>query len=504
MAICLIIPVLATLALIIYGCVVGGRAWQAAHQVQGEPAQVLRYLALNLCEPVVGTPLVLMTLALLGGWPDAIHFPLNMLICWPMVVLLIPAFGRQMRDARYQHIVERATHLGAARIVCNMLCFALIRATESPNAWSLLATALVMLLPLASLGVLWHTIQWSRQTISTIAPTYPLPSGQQPALNTARPTHARPAALPASGLQSMEQMAPCPECAILIPHDAAICPHCGLVFTSHLPAELHDLPRFTILRPLREGGMSQTYLARDRAIGNCCVIKVANASDARQCLEREALLLRDLRHSGVVPFVGWYPDAALPFAALAYLPGLSLDQMLTLGPISLDRALHYTRVVAETLCYLASRPAIIVHCDLKPGNLIVNPTTDSVVLVDFGSAIEMRSNQPMAAAPGLHHYSTPGYAPPELYRGQPTPRSDVYGLAATLYHLATGDDPSNHPLTFPALNALPGDISAALRQALAHDPAQRPTPFIFRDTLRHLSGRSQFVRQSSAVIAQRS
>jgi serine/threonine protein kinase len=123
-----------------------------------------------------------------------------------------------------------------------------------------------------------------------------------------------------------------------------------------------------------------------------------------------------------------------------------------------------------------------VHCDIKPGNLIAPENGTPAVLVDFGSAIILDSdtrtpeNRP-------ERYGTPGYAAPEQYQHQATGQSDVYGLAATLYHLLTGDDPTKHPLAFPALWRIPTDLTAILTPALERDPTLRPTPIDFSNVL---------------------
>ena len=79
-----------------------------------------------------------------------------------------------------------------------------------------------------------------------------------------------------------------------------------------------------------------------------------------------------------------------------------------------------------------------------------------------------------------------GYAPPEQYQGQSEPRSDVYALASTLYHLATDDDPRGHPFTFPRLPALAQGLWAALDAALQQDVHRRPTAAQLRGQLEAL------------------
>jgi hypothetical protein len=82
-------------------------------------------------------------------------------------------------------------------------------------------------------------------------------------------------------------------------------------------------------------------------------------------------------------------------------------------------------------------------------------------------------------------YGTVGYAPPEQYGDKPKtePRSDVYALGATLYRLLTNDDPSNHPLKFPQLPALPANIQHVLQRALENDVKRRITAREMREML---------------------
>jgi predicted Ser/Thr protein kinase len=482
--ICLGIPALLLLALIIYGCVVGARAFQAARKVGGEHAEALRALALNLWEPVVGTPLVLLTMSVasqfradLGALPSA-------LIVWPMLALLIPARSYWMAHPTYRAAVRRTLWLGAARLAANMASFSALGPLGSEGLPQALAVVALFVFPLTSAILLWHTITWARNQIDRplappappVAPLAPAPP-PAPTVTSARPGAAPVGAIPAPQILAPSHAAPCPHCRALVVSDAQVCGQCGLIFASRIPAELRDTPRFTVLRPLGEGGMGHIFLARDRAVGDRCVIKVAASDDARDCLAREAHILRDLQHPGVVSLLGWYPEHPLPFVALGYLTGRSFEDLLAGGALPADLVARYALQVSETLDYLAARQHPIVHCDIKPGNLFL--TSDGrVVLLDFGSALEEGID-----GAEVERYGTPGYAAPEQYRSAPSPRSDVYGLAATCYHLATGDDPSGHPLRFPELGRLPAGLTELLGWALSNDPAQRPGPHELRAAL---------------------
>lgn len=98
--------------------------------------------------------------------------------------------------------------------------------------------------------------------------------------------------------------------------------------------------------------------------------------------------------------------------------------------------------VADVLTYLHGLPATIVYRDLKPSNLMIDGKTERIMLIDFGIARSIDQRQEK----GVTAVGTMGYAPPELFSGQVEPRSDIYSLGSTMFHLLTGADPQNNPL----------------------------------------------------------
>jgi serine/threonine protein kinase len=259
-----------------------------------------------------------------------------------------------------------------------------------------------------------------------------------------------------------------------------------------------SLRRYVVLRPLGNGGMSSVYLARDQAIGRLCVLKtlasvdqhsVAWRLEAAACLGREAELLGQLDHPRVAHLLGWSSDGGNDFLVLEYIAGPTLEQRLSRATaggnvgrgaaMPIGQALGYGCAVAETLCYLAELPQPVAHCDIKPANLILRAGSGTPVLVDFGGAVHTLPG--LRPTIRLDRYGTPGYAAPEQYAGCSSPQSDVDGLAATLYQLTTGDDPSAHPLAFPALAALPTEVASVLAAALAPAPDARRFGAALRD-----------------------
>src|ERR671938_677610 len=99
------------------------------------------------------------------------------------------------------------------------------------------------------------------------------------------------------------------------------------------------------------------------------------------------------------------------------------------------------RQCADVLDYLHKRPKPIIYRDLKPANLMIDGNTGRVMLIDFGIARWVAPQEKGVTAVG-----TMGYAPPELFSGKAEPRTDIYSLGATMFHLLTGSDPQDNPL----------------------------------------------------------
>jgi hypothetical protein len=446
-----------------------------------------RFLALNLIEPIVNG--VLVTLLIFIAAPiQSASLPSALRVTLPMMVLLAPAYGLWLNDRFYRNLCIRILLLGTARWAVNLLVF---QALDN-DQW-----AAMVLMIMLGVGLLCYSAWWgSRQLKGSLAvPQYPAsPPPLAVPVTAALPA---PPALPSAPPIDPARSVRCSICREPAALAAEECASCGLVFRSRVPAALLARQDYAVLRPLGDGGMSSVYLARRAADSKLCVLKSLDSIDARdtpawrdeaaECLRREAALLAQLDHPRVAHLLNRAGDEQGEFLVLEYIAGPTLEQRLyeAGGPLDLAEVLAYGCGLAEVLCYLAALPQPVAHCDLKPANLIVPPGAHTPVLVDFGGAARVHDG-PLATA-RLDRYGTPGYAAPEQYQGHMSPKSDIYGLAATLYHLLTGDDPCQHPLHFPALSGLPDAIRAVLMPALDPDPAQRPCADQFSAGLRALA-----------------
>jgi serine/threonine protein kinase len=196
--------------------------------------------------------------------------------------------------------------------------------------------------------------------------------------------------------------------------------------------------RFEIVALADFGGMGAVYRARDRDGTRDVAIKLLldNASEER--FAREARLLADLRHPGIVEYVAHgRTERGAPFLAMEWLEGLDLRARLQLGALTLRDALALAKGVAEALGAAHARG--IVHRDVNPRNLfLVGGNVRQVKVLDFGIARPLRATFGMTQ-PG-EYLGTPGYISPEQARGNEEidGRADVFALGCVLFECLAG------------------------------------------------------------------
>lgn len=288
----------------------------------------------------------------------------------------------------------------------------------------------------------------------------------------------------------------CPQCGAQLRVQARYCPQCGHSLQRRLvPGAPLKGGDYVVARSLTKGGMGAVYLAHDRrAFDRLCVIKQmldyydsANPNEranAQRRFEEEGRTLASLSHPGIPRIYAFFSEGGRHYIVMEYIQGETLEHFVThetdagakvpARRLPQEEVLRYIIQACRILEYLHNQSRPVVHQDIKPANLIVESQLGHVRLVDFGTA---RAEIPQAPRPAKGNkdsiYGTDGYAPPEQYRGKAVPKSDVFSLAATAYHVLTDDDPRGHPFKWPELDRLPKELAAALRRALRTDPKQR-------------------------------
>ena len=201
--------------------------------------------------------------------------------------------------------------------------------------------------------------------------------------------------------------------------------------------------RYLIERMLGGGGMGVVYLARDQRLANRpCAIKemVDHFIDQQQRLEandyfaREADTLAQLKHQAIPAITDRFDADNRHYLVMEYVEGRNLEEELAARnnePLPEGLVVDVARQLCDVLGYLHNMTPPIVYRDMKPSNVMLT-SKGRAVLVDFGIARLFK-----AARKGTM-IGTLGFAPPEQYKGEIDPRSDIYSLAATMHYMLTG------------------------------------------------------------------
>jgi ribosomal protein L40E len=247
--------------------------------------------------------------------------------------------------------------------------------------------------------------------------------------------------------------------------------------------------RYEIVRRIGGGGMGAVYLAKDRNLGDApravkemveAHLDPAQHEKAIGDFKRESLLLTSLEHPSIPTIYDYFYDEPLMrfYLVMKFISGGDLASRLRSAPggrIDEKTVADWGMQAADVLEYLHSRAKPIIYRDLKPANLMIDGNSGRVMLSDVGRARGVKQEEKGVTAVG-----TMGYAPPELFGGRVEPRSDVYSLGATLFHLLTGSDPQDNPLLIfdfqknPRPRQITPSISSEMEQILMRSVEYKP------------------------------
>lgn len=250
--------------------------------------------------------------------------------------------------------------------------------------------------------------------------------------------------------------------------------------------------RYRVEGPLGRGGMGAVYAATDLRLSRTVALKetLAETDDLRRAFEREARLLANLRHPSLPKVLDHFEEADGLFLVMEFIPGEDLGAMIEREgrPFAVAEVMRWADELLGALEYLHTLDPPVLHRDIKPANLKL-VTRQQVVLLDFGLAKGSAGQMTHSVSRSVLAYS-PNYSPLEQIQGAGTDeRSDLYSLAATLYHLLTAVRPADaitraaahvggHPDPLRPARELnpdvPASVSAALMHALALDIERRP------------------------------
>lgn len=278
--------------------------------------------------------------------------------------------------------------------------------------------------------------------------------------------------------------------------------------------------RYRILRQLGQGGMGAVYEAIDQRLDTTVALKEALFADEtlRKQFEREARLLARLQHPALPRVSDHFAEGEGAFLVMQYIAGDDLAEMITRrrGPFPVDQVLLWADQLLDALDYLHTQDPQIIHRDIKPQNLKLS-SRGQIILLDFGLAKGQLSDASRVTTSASIFGYTPNYAPLEQVQGLGTdPRSDIYALGATLYHLLTGIKPPDALTRAAALvngqpdplqlahevnPAVSPQISAVLQRAMAQNREQRfATAAAMRTDLQSGSEATESSRDEAATV----
>lgn len=250
------------------------------------------------------------------------------------------------------------------------------------------------------------------------------------------------------------------------------------------------LPRmegFDSFSLIGRGGMASVWRARQMSLDRYVAVKILDAeqSGSDEDIDRfqsEARAAARMSHPGLVQVYDAFYRGGRFCLVMELVEGSTLGvQIRRRGRLSQDEALRAAADVAEALGYAWDRLRL-VHCDIKPENILVG-ADGAAKVTDFGLSRSLSSLAARHAPDGeAYVFGTPAYMPPEQCTGEPDlkPQADMYALGATLYHAVTG-----HRL-FEGVE--PDDVMRSQVEEQVDDPtrlAPELTPF-FCDFLERL------------------
>jgi len=202
--------------------------------------------------------------------------------------------------------------------------------------------------------------------------------------------------------------------------------------------------RYRIVEILGQGGMGSIYRAIDENLGVEVAVKenFFTTEDYARQFRREATILAGLRHPNLPRVTDHFViEGQGQYLVMDYIAGEDLRQRMDrLGTLPEEEVVKIGAAICDALSYLSACSPPVVHRDIKPGNVKIDPQ-GQIFLVDFGLAKIMFGSQLTTTGARA---MTPGYSPPEQYGSARTDqRSDLYSLGATLYAALTGYVPED-------------------------------------------------------------
>ena len=222
-----------------------------------------------------------------------------------------------------------------------------------------------------------------------------------------------------------------------------------LVFAERSASDLPGtvLSGYEVVEQIASGGMGVVYRARQLSLDRTVALKVLHPRLVAQptFVERflcEARAAGALNHTNLVHVHDAGNSGGVYFYVMEFIDGPTVREELRREPMPPARAIHIVRQIADALAYVHAEG--IIHRDVKPANIML-ASDGTAKLADLGLArpIELAEPEAHRGTDGrLRIWGTAAYLPPEVATGrQADPRSDLYSLGVTLFHMLAGRPP---------------------------------------------------------------
>jgi len=239
-----------------------------------------------------------------------------------------------------------------------------------------------------------------------------------------------------------------PACGAANPVGERYCQRCNCLLPSAPGSVLEG--RYRIERLIAMGGFGAVYRAVDTRTGQTVAIKDMICPDPEEFkirlsfFRREAEILRALSSLPIVPRIyEFIQKGQSAHLVMEFIEGTDLVKVMEQNnhrPFPLELVIEWGKQICDVLYHMHRMDPPVVHRDLKPDNIMLLADGRSIKMIDFGTARDLGRTSRTRLQAKTRVY-TEGYAPPEQIIGKPEPRSDLFALAGTLYHLATGRPP---------------------------------------------------------------